>query len=644
MPRHTRSQRFRISDRISEAQSAFPGTLHAQFSAYFSYLLDSEHSAEVHSDFAYVSHPKIEERLKQFIDAPRNQITALTGARGAGKSTILRHVFGFTTQPSFYSPTTLVIPFFMDTYRTDLVDVDDLIFAQISAAADLALSQKNLRMTDSDLFDFITKHKTSLLHGMSVKRNSNKEQRIDHLRKEKPYAYAAECLKFAASDSDINRIILIVDDIESSEYVLQKRLIKGILHFRDCLKNTGIIRRTYRAEFIFACRPATFSLLKREPEIDGFSIRSPIHLAEPVALADIIQTRFDIAIKAIGEGRIPGGFDQPLSRTQDQQQWREAYDALMTVTGAITSRYGDAITRLCNNDLRRAMNETMDVLINSRWYEVSNHQSGAFDVLGENYRTTLAGVFRAMTLKGARVYRGIADDCCVPNVFFNFESNEADLMVVYILKTFFEMGRIRPVNYFTLSSLKDKLEICYNRDIVEMYFDGAVDYMADHEMIRQEEIERNGSRVRYLIPMTKSFFAWRSLSDNSIFLEFFRDSTYMKHESSQLYNNGRLCATARLRGSELFKACADFVEEVAEAERRVRTHVSRGGHFDSYRRSFGTRPIARHLLRGLKKSISTYYEAPLRGGPKGETIPGDLSTRVRQVEAYMKGAGIWNYR
>ena len=384
---------------VNPASAANPGSLYTAFRPYFEYLLHPEHIGETNSDFklAYVPVPHAEEGLRLFIDAPQSSIAAFIGPRGIGKSTVLRYIFGLGSSPSLFDENTILIPFYLDTISTKFADPDQVILSQILASVTLIKKHRTVTITDDRLAEFIRAHKAQLLEALDLKRDATDHERVAHLKSRNPYAWVAEELKYCVANAGLNRIILLVDDIESAPFLDQKALVQGALKFRDCLKNTGGRRSTYRADFIFTCRASTYEMLQRDSEINGFNIRRNIRFEKPVDLNDIIRNRFELAISALGSGQI--GELRTERWAADRGKWQEAFDVLMERLKTTTERHGQIVTELCNYNIREAMTEINYVLMNSRWYERSGPHEGAFDIHDQNYRMTDAGFFRSLILK-----------------------------------------------------------------------------------------------------------------------------------------------------------------------------------------------------------------------------------------------------
>lgn len=577
----------------------------------------------------YVHNTDLEEKLLAIADGPMDQSIAFTGSTGSGKSTTIRYLFGDNRNPTIKDGKQIVIPFFIDGIRTEIADIEEIIVSQILVASDIIIEEHEVSITDGDLVKFIAQNKKSLIRGRMFPRNATDTQIIDRLEEKKPYAFAAERLKYACEKSTkIDRVLLIVDDVESAPYDKQQAIIKAILSFKSCLNNTRNETRTFKTAFIFSCRPATYEILRRDNQVNGFPQRKPIALKSPVALDDVIKKRFQFAIDAIGEGRI-GRIDPTLKETKDIEKWREAFEKLSSVMGDITSHFGYFILEICNNNIRQAMVEIQNLLDHSWWFERDSHESGAFSVIENEYRTTHVGIFRAMILQNATCYSYQSDSVLV-NPFFNFEHGDGDLIGCHIFKYFFQQAKSHRVLMIDEKRLKQKLEICYAENVVDDYYQNVIEYFESEEAVRFEV--HSGGRA--IVPQCKVFALYKSLSETGVFLEFFRDATFLNRDGVYRYSMTPYNGTSHMSSDNQFLALFDFVEQIIEAERDVYERVRRRGLVQEYDKNFGPQLISKRVLDGVTKNVHLYYKTGRRIGK----LPSRVSKRILELHAYLKAS------
>lgn len=641
-------KRLRISDSIGEKSRAkYTGSLYAQFREYFDILLNSERSGEEEDAFnnEYVSNIEMESQISSFIERRRNAITALLGATGIGKSTILRKMFGLIGQPRFasFDKNTFIIPFYMDSYNLDQIDrntslsVQNVITSQIRTSVEMICQNYQIPLIDIELAKFIRTHKKQLLSSLSIDPNASDQDRVEFLRTMRPYAAVAEELKYSAFYSPIRRIVLIVDDIESTTYVQHKEMILGVLKLRECLQSTGHLSRSYKVDIIISCRPATFDRLSQDHEIDGFSHGRPILFSRPVPLISIVRKRFESAIEAIGEGKVASHGEVPAD-VSDLSAWRQAYEVLENIIDKITERHGDLIVRLCNQDMRKAQREIVEILENSRWFESRPPHEGQIEIFEENYRTSDAGVLRALGLKfhNAHVeHRNAA----IANIFRNYQKEIYDLTIVMCLRFFGQISKINALAPINENDLKEALLSCYDEYFILQEFDTIVRYLEWCGLVRIEIVrnETRGTGDKFLIPLQKGFAILNLIKETSVVLEILRDSTFVRVSDRASFRYGRSVGTCILPYSARFVAIADFIQEIGAAEASILQRVSREKERDLFERRFGRIYVAHNALLGFEKSIKRYFYDP---DTRRTNTPRSVQTRSKELRSFLKGAGL----
>jgi hypothetical protein len=640
--------RFRTSDIMAgHARSTFTGSLYAQFSEYFDVLLDSEHSSEAEDEFEklYVSNPGVEAELQEFIDRRKNSITALLGVAGVGKSTTIRKLFGVVAQPAIakFDENTVIVPFYIDSYNFSQTGDDRnrtvrrIINSQIMAAADLIGKKHKIGYTDDDLAKFIGTHKNQILFDPEIEPGTSPSDRVKWIRKNNAYAAAAEELKFVCANSVVNRIVLVVDDIESTSYEEHLELILGILKLRECLKSTGTIQRSYKVEIIISCRPATFEKISRDHRIDGFTVRSPIYMEKPVGLAEIIKKRFEFAVDEIGAGRVQSTGERP-STAKDLDSWERSFSTLMDIVNTLANQYGDLIVELSNNNLRKSQIETFEILENSRWFETSTPDEGGFDIFESNFRTSDAGIIRSIGLKDHNFFR-MQSDAPIGNLFYNYQNPNLDLSVIMALRYFGEKSKMSVYAPIKKGDVFEALAICYDEGPLYHCFDEIIDYMDRAGFIRLEKVylRRDSAPETFIVPQIRGFTLLKLLKKTSVPLELMRDTTFVSPGATNVTKHGRATGTVMLPGVERFVVVGDMIEGIASAEREILIRVQIARKTEVFREKFGQFSVSARCFEGYEASVKRYFYS---NDPKEARIPARVTRRRNSLRDFMRGAGL----
>lgn len=640
-------KRQRISDILgNKTEAKFSGSLYAQFREYFDNLLDPEHSSEeeVRFEHTYVRNMDFEVPLQRFIDNRRNRPAVILGLAGVGKSTTLRKFFGVLEAPSIarFDSNTLVIPFYFDKTKLKGVSADpeiavkDVICSGVLAAVEHVCRAKNVTIDDRQLVSFIQKHKPRLLTGLSIPRGANEQTKIEWLREHAPYHAVAEELKFVCHTSSIDRVIIVFDDLESCNYEEHRAIFLGALKLRECMKSTGAIRRSYKVELIISCRPATFNRLSRDSKIDGYHIKHRIQFERPVDLADIIKARLDYFVNQIGQGAVSPTGEHP-DRISDLERWQKSYAALKEIIDKISENHGELFSQLSNQNLRDAQDELLEVLQNSRWYEITHHNEGQIEILKDNFRTTDAGIIRALGLKFNNSFIP-SINAPIGNLFYNHQSEELDLILIMCLRFLGEKSRNGKYRFTRLTELRDALVHCYDEYKIINSFDEIVSQLEWAGFARLEEAP---SKVvdrleRLIIPQTRGFELLDMLKESSVILEIFRDNTFINFEGSSKYD-GKGTGTTLLEPNERFLRVGEFIEQIATAEKRLLGRATQNIGGDRFEELFGSLLISHRCLIGFEKSIKRFYYSHEN---RRSRVPSSVSRKAKDLRQFLRGANL----
>lgn len=640
--------RVRLSDTLQDrARPSHTGTLDAQFGDYFAVLLDPEHSGEDQEKINenYIKNPPIDNQIKRFIDRRKNVMTAITGPKGIGKSTTIRQFFGVLQQPSFssFDEKTIIIPFYIDSYNIKQINENlklaakSIITSQIRNSSRLIHEKFSLNLDDKSFANFINTHKSQLLEDINQPLDASLEERVLFFRENKPYAYVAELLKYALIRSPVNRVILIVDDLESSSYEEHKEIILGLMRLRECLKSTGKQPRNYKVEFIFSVRPATLKHLNDDIQIDGFNIRNPISFRTPVDFAAILNRRFSNIITRVHSGKKFINNEVP-DEIETIEKWESSFSVLSRVINAISENQSDLIASLCNYDFRMAQNELVSCLENSRWFEVQSHDEGAFEILDQNYRTTDAGIIKSLALKELNSFLP-SKDGIVSNIFYNYRDEKLDLCIIMILRFFMQNYKNYGIGKsISKSEIRDALFTCYDEYTVVQSIDDILSHMSWAGLLRDEKVFNNSTKkieTKYIL-MNRGPKLIESLKQTSVFLEIFRDNTFL--DMKNIRNFSKSNPTALYSPMDRHLAIADFIDQIITWEWRLKDRSRDLGTLEEYDDRFSKYVISHSCIIGFEKSMKRFF---FNRETKRTRIPNSLSSKIKALRSYGRGRGLF---
>lgn len=147
-------------------------------------------------------------------------------------------------------------------------------------------------------------------------------------------------------------------------------------------------------------------------------------------------------------------------------------------------------------------------------------------------------------------------------------------------------------------SLKDSLKLGFDESLIDQVYSEIISYFLKYHFLRRIEIDAPS-----LVSQPSLLTVWRHMPKSSVLLECYRDSTTIKHHTTDI--NPHLEQASADLGAATFVGAADFIMTCAELETRMldRALNTKPILFTSL---FGNFCISERLLDGLKKSVSSY--------------------------------------
>lgn len=588
------------------------------FQAYFDILLSTERDSSRGTSFYdwYIDDPEITSWLTNIRDSTNGTVEFLTGLKGIGKTTHLRNAFSLGVEPSI-SHESLIIPFYIDNYIEKGTDrIIPIIMNAIDSAAYILQKQFQIQYSALEFVYFIEQHRRSLFGEMLLNdfeqlKRENPEQLIQHIKQNYFAGYVAVRLKYFLNRAPLSKAIFVLDDLESSTTEFVTSFVVRIMTIRNCLLNTGNVERRFGVGVLTSCRPSTYNDLKNHFELNGQALGEQQRIARPIELSALIGRRFDVAVKAIGEGALS---DERGARpmVKDLDKWRDSYSILKQIMSKISERHGELLVGICNYDLRQALVTMKGILKHSYWYSgfKEDQLPGAFQIGDLNINMTEISVLRAAVLGNNRVYRS-SSDCPAVNIFYNFQEEDVDLLVPMIIKHLYYKSH---GDYMMID--KDRaleiMRVCFDDIYIDAYLSDALAYLNSSQAIFEDaRLERNGTRHVYYVTRPRLFYIWRSLSKSCAFLEFFRDDCYTNKSIMPKMDRNASVPSSMLKGDAIFVQIGEFIHRIGHKEASLLKAIRGRGNreFTKYKKLFGTTTITEILLRGYDLSLAAYYGA-----------------------------------
>ncbi len=243
----------------------------------------------------------------------------------------------------------------------------------------------------------------------------------NEFKKNHTQRYIACLLKFIAFEFSIERIFIILDDMENLKFDVARKIVQNICKIIDCLHHMQ--GNNVFTTFLISCRPYTHSLIKHEMGLDAWTTPDPINYEDPVSLSEVFKKKIKSIVKKEGEGHLSQG------KVDDLEKWRGALESLYLSVEGLCERRGYPISTLNNNDIRGALCSLVRVLKSSFWHN-SNIEGAFSPELSEKIQETQAMFIRALSIRSDN--GNLHSENCVFNIFQNKVHASSDLLFSFI--------------------------------------------------------------------------------------------------------------------------------------------------------------------------------------------------------------------
>lgn len=319
--------RYRISDKYPSYVAQSPNDIYRKFQFQFSNLLNANEVVKNFGDFEeiYIPDPEFESQIDAFLTSFGSMAQFCVGYTGIGKTTSIRHCFqlGMGTAPVLNVSSKLtqgkhiiIFPTFLNEYFPS-EDKSFNLYPRVSSVC-TALENAHPELLDiyktyeeiKLFYNFIQNHVPYILETSEfiteIIESSKKEwiiKRLDSARKNFPFEYCTIKLKYyILKKSDVyDRLVIILDDLETMPESFQEKVISDYLHLFDCMQNTDYPQDSnYRVNLLISLRPHTYRLFSNGiygRMLSAYSFGSIIMKKCPVDLNLLFKKRFDYYTK-----------------------------------------------------------------------------------------------------------------------------------------------------------------------------------------------------------------------------------------------------------------------------------------------------------------------------------------------------------
>jgi ABC-type oligopeptide transport system ATPase subunit len=527
----------------------------------------------------------MEQAIKDYCSGATSDAAFLIGATGIGKSTLIRHSLQMNRSP-LLSNGSLFIPFSLN--QRHIEDGNEmrrkmaLVFQQ---AVWLAKGEPHQFSQDDieQIAAFIELTSPDLLNDPVLDLTKSPIARTQALsnRREAAYEFSQVALKyFAAKNKNIDRLVLIIDDLEGKLAEFQEAVIMNSLETRACLLNTSTERRV-PVRLIIALRPETHIWASQLDQVKITEFRE-IFYTKPVSLFDIFKLRFDAVFNS-----------KDYALIQDAANLEQALSVLQAVGNALSTKFSSRLVRLNNYNLRSSLETFRLIVSNRRWLQKDPDWRTPSFFEEKDFAINPAAVIRAIGMGERGIYP--QGRTCIPNLLYNTREPISDLLLLYITKFL----RLQNEGYASTKSLTDTFKRLLDNHFNQFVFDQLIDYGFLRGLVHKEMA--NG-RER-LSETIRSKELYGMLEESSLLLELFRD------DICQPLDNGLpLRATMALGGgADRFVAVAALIKQLWNAEIQLRKLFALNGP-ESGSSDFGNIFECARMRAGFLGSLDAFYK------------------------------------
>ena len=216
-----------------------------------------------------------------------------------------------------------------------------------------------------------------------------------------------ELFKYFFYKSKYKKSLIIVDDIESAEYVNQVEIIKSLFKSYNCAKN--IKEDAKIINIIIYIRPNTFKILGAnnvKEMLNSHSTDISIYIRKPVYLAEIFEKRFNEVLSR-----------SDYKHIKNKEELKRALDVLLYLCNSISDRYSNRFIALFNYNIRRTLTEFNQIIVNRKWFQKGKSKNPSFKIDELDYAISESAVYRVLGLRNSDYYP--YEKTCLPNILYN---------------------------------------------------------------------------------------------------------------------------------------------------------------------------------------------------------------------------------
>lgn len=612
----------RINDNFEHINRIGASDIYRKFKVQFDALFNPKEIAKSKEEFnkIYVHDESFENKLEDFRNSVGSMATFCVGYTGIGKTTSIRHCFELGIKNiAVYNKERkeLVFPAFFDGHNIETNFSEDLAKKIGAVCSFLERENPDLRRHLrtktglNELVEFIQETKPEILEVdplvlLNMSEEEETRYKLDYAFKIHKYSYNAIRLKYMITKKydKYERLIIILDDVESLPHNEQQKLIRLYLSFFDCMTNTEFPQDSeYNVNMLISLRPHTFRLFNNNRSIEAYPVLgNPITKDRPVDLAELFQKRFDYYTETYP--RVIGNIDS----------WNECYSHLKTMNELFSGQYKSMIINLCFMNVREALSCYARIFANRLWVQKNKELYANFTINIPDYTFNSITIIRALACNECKVYFNDVNNL-LPCPFLNERQRDYTIYCLLLLRTFYK--RKAENEYYGVQSQKkiefiEELKEVFSLEKVKMFeecilylfekkiFRKSIRDKDDYEVLDRKESLKDDSLI-YL--SSKGEEMWKMFAQDSVLLELFREGVYRDYDKVDFNMQSSFDLIETGRQKEIFLDLLKYIEYLGDKEDDLRNSVTEEIKKNRYKELFGDDMVVLHLLEGVRCSL-----------------------------------------
>lgn len=647
------STMIKINSRFERNENIGESDIYRKFSEQFDNLFNADELAKNSKEFEdiYVSDIDFEDQIKRFRNSETNMAKFCVGYTGIGKSTSIRHCFGLGVSNEAYLNRTnkeIVFPTFLDGYQISDIENFDLstrIAAVCTEFEELYPELRELLKTDSgkeEFYHFIRAHtgfaleKVNPVDTMDMDDHQLILHKLNSAYLQSPFEFQANKLKFYIKKNydKYERLIIILDDIESLPEDYQIQTIGKYLKLQACMQNTDYPEeREYHVNLLISVRPHTYRIINHSRSIETFPISDlPILKKKSVNLEYIFEKRFNYYTK--NSKRPIGNIDT----------WKKCYDELISMNRVFEGKYKDMICNLCFMNVREALSSYARVFANRFWVQKNKYRGDIFGVNAPEYSFNNINVIRALACNEETVYWG-DESSIIPDIFCTTKDLDLSLHCLLVIRYFREKkgNEVYGLNAEFMKDVKEEWSNIFGEDHL-LKLIKSLEYLFERKILRKsikdfdeiktlDTIDSLEDRSRlYISPRGSELYAM--LSRDSVLLEMLRENAWRDYENRNYSEKTSSELMKDCKQKDIFKDLLEYTDYLRELEDDILCIVKENSRLEEYVKAFGNTSIIQDILTGIKNSLD------YSGIMQDPEIKGEFNTLKEKVKRQTKNYGM----